>query len=306
MTRHFYLDEKLSPFLLSDEKRAIESGFQQASARGDLPAMENLALFYQRTGQWLEQAKLFETMRTQATDAQAKTEFALKAAQSYLAANQPAKAEELLRNVVSLQPTDPRPYQALAVSVYAPRGKREQIAAVIAEGIDNQADAFPLYLALAEAMKQTGAAEVASQALKNAAESIAAAARGENVLPLYLSLAETARRVGLPEREQLALERALELRPYASEILQPLGDLYLDRRRYDRAAFVFKRLTDLRPTSAASFYQLGLAAEGRYDFSAADAAYSRAAELAPDNKDFRGRRDQFKQKLAASLTLNSN
>ena len=58
----------------------------------------------------------------------------------------------------------------------------------------------------------------------------------------------------------------------------------------------------LRPQSPDAFFHLAQAEEARYHYSAADAAYSRAAELAPNQKWFQGRRDEFKQKLGAALT----
>ncbi|MGH7887899.1 MAG: tetratricopeptide repeat protein, partial [Candidatus Binatia bacterium] len=307
MTRHFYLREQILLWLSAEESRAIEAGFQDASARGELVATDNLALFYERTGQRWAQAKLFETASAQATNPQTKMEFTLKAAEGYVSVQETTQAENLFRKALALYPTDPRPYQALALAVYAPQGKREKIAAVIAQGIDNHVDRFPLTLSLAEAMARAGATDEANTALRQASASISAATdRGENPAALFLALAETAFKVGAPDDERNALEKAVQLRPSSAETLNRLAKLYLRLKQYDRAAIILQRLTELRPDSAEAFFQLAEAEETRYSYSAADAAYARALALAPENKTFQSRRDEFKRRLAADLNPNGN
>lgn len=307
MTRHFYLHDRVVPWLGADEKAAIEAGFQQALARGDISALENLALFYERTGQPLAQAKLFNAAAARSTDRQRKMELTLKAAESLIAAGRTAEAEQVLRHAVTLQPSDARPYQALALSVYAPQGQRDRIAAVIGEGIGSASQPFPLYLVMAESMRRVGATEEVKTALGQANAYIsAAAARGEAPTPLFLQLADTANKVGALDDERFALEKAAETNPAEAETLKRLGNVYLRGGQYDRAAQVLQRLTELRPQSAEAFFYLAQAEEARYSYSAADAAYSRAAKLAPDPKWFQARRDEFKQKLGAALTANGN
>jgi len=118
-----------------------------------------------------------------------------------------------------------------------------------------------------------------------------------------LQLADTANQVGALEDERFALEKAAEIKPAAAETLSRLGKVYLRAGQHDRAAEVFQRLTELRPQSPEAFFHLAQAEEARYSYSAADVAYSRAAELAPDKQWFQERRDEFKQKLGAALTV---
>ena len=305
MTRHFYLNDRILPWLGAGERAAIEAGFRQALARDDLAALENLALFYERTGQTLAQAKLFGDAAAQSTDRQRKLELTLKAAQSLVAARVTAEAERVLRHAIALQPNDARAYQALALSIYAPQGQRERIAEVIAEGIANAAQPFPLYLVLAQSMQRAGAVEEVNAALRQAKAFINnAAARGEKPTALFLDLADSANKVGALDDERIALEKAADDKPAAAETLSRLGKVYLRAGQYDRATHVFRRLTVLRPRSPDAFFHLAQAEEARYSYSAADAAYSRAAELAPDQKWFQDRRDEFKQKLGAALSAN--
>lgn len=302
LERHFYLDEKILPFLAADERQAIAEGFHQAIARGDLPATDHLARFYERTGQPLEQAKLLEAASARAAATGGKSALLLKAAQSYVAANQPAKAETLLKQVIADDPKDPRSYQGLIRSIYAPQGERQQIAATLAQARDNRVDVVPLYLSLAEALHGMNASGEIAPALQSAADGIAlAATRGGQVLPLYLALAETAQRVGARASEQQALEKALELRPNAAELLYRLGQLYLIASRHDRAAYVFKRLSEVAPQTAAAYFQLGRAEEGRFDFAQADKAYARAVQLEPENPNYVKQYSSFKARLAQNL-----
>jgi tetratricopeptide (TPR) repeat protein len=304
LTRHFYLHERILPWLSADEKSAIEAGFRQAVERGDLLAPENLAQFYERTGQRLAQAQFLAERANRETDTHAKMAWTLKAAESFAAAEKRAQAAELWRQAVALEPRDARPYQALALAVYAPQGQRERIAAVIAEGVKNNSEALPLYLSLAQAMQQIGAADEVKNGLRQASESIrAAAARGENVLPLWLKLADTANKITALDDERFALEQAAELQPAKTDTLARLGNLYLRMHQNDHAAQILRRLIKLQPQAAQAYFQLAQAEEARYGYAAADDAYSRAAELAPDNKEFQGRRDEFRQKLAAALQL---
>lgn len=302
MTRHFYLHERILLWLSADEKGAIEAGFRQAVGRGDFSAPENLARFYERTGQRLAQAEFLAGRAAQATDRSAKMAWTLKAAEGFAAAGDRAQAAELWRQAVTLEPRDARPYQALALSVYAPQGQRERIAAVIAEGIKNNSEPLPLYLSLAQAMQQIGAPDEVKNGLRQASAAITAAAeRGENALPLWLKLADTANKIAALDDECFALEQAAALQPAATDTLSRLGNLYLRLQQHDRAAQTLRQLTQLQPEAAQAFFQLAQAEEALYSYAAADAAYSRAAELAPENKDVQGRREEFKQKLAAAV-----
>lgn len=302
MVSHFYLNNSVIPWLAPEEKLAIVDGFKSANAAGDTAALEHLATFFERTGDFKEQAQTLESASAEAKDVNAKIETSLKAGDAYLKAKDSAKAQEAFQSVVALRPTDPRAYQALAVFIHAPAGDRNQIAATITQGIKHQAEPLPLYLSLAQAMQLTGATMEAQAALRQANTSIASAEkRGENSLPLLLALAEMAGKIGQHDAERDALEKAVDLRPSSSETLNRLAGVYLRVQQYDRAARILQRVTRLRPDSADAFFQLARVEESRYGYAAANAAYARAAELAPGNQEFASRRDDLKQRIAANL-----
>jgi tetratricopeptide (TPR) repeat protein len=299
LASHFYLNSSVVPWLSAAERLAIINGFKSAR---EPAALETLAAFFERGGDFQEQAKSLESASRQAKDLDAKIENAVNAGYAYVKAKNSAKAQELFQDVIALRPADARAHQALAVFIYAPAGNREQIAATIAEGIKHQANPVPLYLSLAQAMHLTGATMAAQAALRQANDSIdGAEKRGENILPLLLALAETAEKIGQHDGEREALEKAVEIRPSSIEVLHRLAAVYQHLQRYDRAAHILQRITELRPDSADAFFQLAGAEESRYGYAAADAAYARAAELAPGNLEFASRRDALKQIIAANL-----
>jgi len=299
LASHFYLHNGVIPWLAPEEKLAIVDGFESAA---DPAALENLATFFERTGDFNDQAKTLERASLQAKDVNTKIENALKAGHAYIKTKDSAKAQELFQNVIALRPADARAYQALAVFIHAPAGDRDQIAKTIDEGIRQQGDPLSLYLSLAQAMQLTGAKMEAQAALRQANAAIASAEkRGENPLPLFLALAETAAKIGQHDAERDALEKAVERRPSSTDTLNRLAGVYLRLRQYDRAARMLQRVTQLRPDSADAFFQLARAEEIRYGYAAADAAYAHAAELAPGNQEIVSRRAELKQKIAANL-----
>jgi Flp pilus assembly protein TadD len=61
---------------------------------------------------------------------------------------------------------------------------------------------------------------------------------------------------------------------------------------------LFEKATEPKPDSVVAYTDLGTAADRNYDYSTAEAAYNRAASLAPQNQDVAERLAGFKHKLA--------
>ena len=75
--------------------------------------------------------------------------------------------------------------------------------------------------------------------------------------------------------------RLLRYDPSASQSIR-LGEFYLRRGAFDRAAAVMEDAAEADPPSAEAFYLLALAKERDYQYAGADEAYARAASLEPD------------------------
>ena len=121
--------------------------------------------------------------------------------------------------------------------------------------------------------------------------------QGADPYKLEMALAEAAAKAGDEEAAAQALERGLRYEPTFEGEMR-LGDLYLSQNHLERAVLTIQRATEIRPNSAGAFYELGLAEEKSYDYSAAAKAYARAAALAPDNEFYRRTYLEFQERTA--------
>lgn len=121
---------------------------------------------------------------------------------------------------------------------------------------------------------------------------------GQQPLRRYYSLAETAQRLGFHDEAKSALLQVLEFRPSSTETLLRLANLYLQDGDFDRAAYYFRSYIEIDPSVADIFYHLALAEERQYRFPAAEAAYKRAMELAPEVQGYRQGYEALKLKVA--------
>jgi tetratricopeptide (TPR) repeat protein len=254
---HSYLAQRVIPWLSADEQAAVEAGLKRARAFGYSGALEGLANIYASLGRLEERAKLYEDEASKQSDGEARARYLIEAAQAYAQGRRPGRAEALFRQAALAAPSDPRPYHYLAVSIFAPRNDLGSAQAVINQGIDNGADPFVL----------------------------------------SLSLAEAAEKVGDLKSAEAALGRAVTLQPASLQTRIRLGLLYLGEGKFDRAALVMRKATDINPFSADAFFNLGRAEEGRYQYFAAGQAYTRALELEPGNAAFQKHYREFRRRL---------
>jgi O-antigen ligase/tetratricopeptide (TPR) repeat protein len=295
---HYYLNGRLLPWLSPAEKNAVESGFKKANALEYPEAMDSLAAFYGATERFADQGKLYEEAADRARDASVSADLFIEAAAGYLKAGDDKDAEALLRKAVARNPKDPRSYQMLATMIYGPRKETGGISKIISEGLKNGAPAFELYLALAEATHKAGALDEAKKALAKAKEALRTGeGDGQQTLRDYYSLSETAQKLGFGDEAKATLLAVLDVRSTSTETLLRLANLYFQENNLDRAAYYFRSYVEINP-AAAVFYQLALAEERQYRFAAAEAAYKRAMELAPEVQGYRQGYEALRAKVA--------
>jgi Flp pilus assembly protein TadD len=295
---HLYLKKELFTRLSPAEQAAIEAGFRQAVASSDRGAAINLAAYYAMSGHFLDQAKLYEEMAWRKATPAEQLESLLNAGLAYLKSSDLENAERVFRKAIAASPGDARAYQKLATEVY---GARNFIHAekIIAEGAKAGAPTLALYLSLAAAASKTDKPAEIKQALALAQKEIQNQIdQGSDPYPLYLELADGARQAGDHAYEIAALRNGLETRPRSRETLSRLAAVYAEQNNFDRAALYLTRITNLDSPTADAFFQLAVAEEARYRFAAADRAYARAMELAPNNLQFRKRYAEFKTRMA--------
>jgi len=260
---HAYLNSRIFYWLSLEEQEAVEKGFKQALVHGYPDAWQIVAL-YERLGRYADAGKLYEDVAVKTKDSEAKAQFLIKAGLFYAQAKEEQRAETLLRHAASISPRDPTPYRYLVTQVYASKNGLPVARTIVAEGIQNGADAFSL----------------------------------------YVSLAEAAKKAGKPEEEKAALLEALQLKRSSLEVNFRLGVLWLHESNFDRSALHFRKAVDLNPRSADAYFHLALAEEGRHRFVDAGKAYGRAVELAPKQGHYRDRYDAFKRKVAENRKAN--
>src|SRR5262249_32561963 len=117
---------------------------------------------------------------------------------------------------------------------------------------------------------------------------------------LLLALASAADKMGEREATKAALTEALQRRSSSFEALVALGKVYLQEKNFGRAASVLQKATAIRPNDASLFYALALAEEGRYQFAAAQKAYSQAVTLSPQDTNIRQHYEEFQRKVVES------
>jgi tetratricopeptide (TPR) repeat protein len=177
---------------------------------------------------------------------------------AYLTMGRLEKAGDVLRTAIDLDPGEADDYTELIARVLVPREDFEQVQSLISNGIDRGADPCKLALSVVKGAQALGRVDVAEQ----------------------------------------ALDTALKADATSYECTLAMGELYLGSDRNARAVLLFTKATELRPDSVDALLNLAIAADRNYDYSTAEAAYNRAASLAPQNPEVAERLAGFKRKLA--------
>jgi O-antigen ligase/tetratricopeptide (TPR) repeat protein len=256
---HPYLNPRFLPWLPPAEKNAIEAGLVEAVNRGYLYAPDALGEFYTSFGRYSDAAKMYAEVAARERDPDKRADYLRESGEAYAHDNF-AQAMAKFREAEDLAPDNSLIYRDMVTMVIGPHRDFELADKTIAQGIENGADPFLLWVALADA------SEVAFDR----------------------------------SRAESSLEQALKYQPNSFSTLIRLADLYLLDGRSDRAVATIDRALEIQPDSAALYSRLGQIEENRYHYYAAQQAYRRAAELAPDNLHYRDVLADFGRKLNAA------
>jgi O-antigen ligase/tetratricopeptide (TPR) repeat protein len=256
---HPYLDPRLLIWLPPAERTSIEAGLAEAVNRGYLYAPDALGEFYRAFGRYPDAAKMYAEVASREHDPDKRAEYLRASGEAY-AHNDFAQALAKFHEAEDLAPDNSLIYCDMVTMVIGPHRDFQLAEKTVAQGIENGADPFMLWTALADA------AEAASDR----------------------------------SRAESSLEQALKYQPNSFPTLIRLADLYLLDGRSDRAVATIDRALEVKPDSAALYSRLGQIEESRYHYYAAEQAYRRAAELAPDNVHYRDSLAEFGRKLNAA------
>jgi len=125
---------------------------------------------------------------------------------------------------------------------------------------------------------------------------------GTNPISLYMALAEaeyTAR--DLPSAEK-SLSGAVAVEP-SFEAFVRLGQIYLEDQKYDLAASAIRQATEMEPSSADAYFNLGIAEERSYDYVKAEEDFEHAVKLAPTKASYTTYYRNFEHRLAADVKM---
>ena len=256
---HPYLDPRLLIWLPPEERTAIEAGLVEAVSRGYLYAPDALGEFYRAFGRYPDAARMYVEVASRERDPDKRADYLRESGEAY-AHNDFAQAMAKFREAEDLAPDNSLIYCDMVTMVIGPHRDFQLADKTIAQGIENGADPFLLWTALADA-------------------SVTAFDRS---------------------RAESSLEQALKYQPNSFSTLIRLADLYVLDGRSDRAVATIDRALEIQPDSAPLYSRLGQIEESQYHYYAAQQAYRRAAELAPDNPQYKDSLAQFGRKLNAA------
>ena len=256
---HPYLDPRLLIWLPVADRKAIEAGLVAAVGRGYLYAPDALGEFYRAFGRYPDAAKMYAEVASRERDPDKRAEYLRESGEAY-AHNDFAQAMAKFREAQDLAPDNSLIYCDMVTMVIGPHRDFNLAHKTIAQGIENGADPFQLWTALADA------SEAASDR----------------------------------SRAESSLEQALKYQPNSFPTLIRLADLYVLDGRSDRAVATIDRALEIEPDSAPLYSRLGQIEESQYHYYAAEQAYRKAAALAPDNRQYRDSLAEFGRKLDAA------
>jgi O-antigen ligase/tetratricopeptide (TPR) repeat protein len=262
MADHFYLQPGIVPWLSMEERKAIDAGFRKAIGHKFNGAGPAFAAFCAAMHHDAAEADVLAQASSAAEQPARRAQLLLDAGAAYARADETARAKAAFEEAAQVEPANPRPYQALATQIFAPRKDIESAKAALQKGLKNGADPFALYLSLAQVYEQAGDLGGAETALLDAAKS-------------------------RPDGR------------YDYDTLMRLADMESRARHFDKAALWIRRAIDIRPGSADALYQLALAEEADYEYGQALRDLVRAMKLAPDNEGMREHYRDLMRMIAA-------
>jgi tetratricopeptide (TPR) repeat protein len=90
-----------------------------------------------------------------------------------------------------------------------------------------------------------------------------------------------------PQRASEAINKALKFQPYQPDFLFVRGVIDASEKNFDSALSVFQLATYVNPEEADAYFEIGKIWMQKNDRAQALAAFRKAAELAPDDNDYR-------------------
>jgi O-antigen ligase/tetratricopeptide (TPR) repeat protein len=243
LSTHFYLNQRLIPWLSVSERQAAEQGFKEAIERRYEGAVQGFADFYSALGEFADAAEIYRNAAKSERDPDTREGYLVGAGVSYARAGDLDNAQKFLKSATRNDPTDVRSYEYLATMVYGPLHQLKAAQNVVAQGVHAGANGVALYEALADAAQTAGDAQVTEIALRDAVDSQPAFSSLMRLGMFYLNKRKY-------DRAALSLRRATEANPGSADAYFYLGVAEESDYRFSDAERDLSRAVQLAPANA--------------------------------------------------------
>jgi O-antigen ligase/tetratricopeptide (TPR) repeat protein len=240
---HFYLDERLIPWLSAPEKTFIERGYRQAIERGYVDAVQGLASFYGALGRFGDAGRVYREAAEQEFDPELREDYLVGAGVSYARSGDLANAQSFFESAIQNDPRDDRSYQYLVTMVLGPRRELKAAQEVVAQGLRAGVDRAALYTALAGVARTEGDMRLTETALCDAVDAQPTLGSLLRLGMFYLDEKKY-------DRAALTLRRATETSPQSADAYFYLGLAEESGYRFSEATTDLYRAVQLAPANA--------------------------------------------------------
>lgn len=240
---HFYLSQRMIPWLLPDEQHAISSGYRKAIADGYGGAVPALAQFYGALGRYAEAGRLALQAARTAPDQDQRQRDLIEAGRNFAGAKDYSKAAAELRKAIAIDPSATPPYRAMLEAVMTPERNVAGARALVRGAIAAGADPVELDYALADVAQQAGDTATAEQAMNDAELNDPTFDPTMRLGDLYMS-------EGKFDRATLAYQRAARLNPQSAIAFFKLAQAEQSAYDYGSADRDYARAVALDPDNA--------------------------------------------------------
>jgi tetratricopeptide (TPR) repeat protein len=243
LATHFYLRERLIPWLSVPEKEAVEWGFKSAVARKYEGAVYSLGGFYSALGRLTDAGDTYGRAAADERDQSRREAYLVAAGLAYARAGEVANAEKFFNEAIRIEPADDRSYIYMTTLVLGPRHELRVAQKLVAEGVRAGADGSALYDALAEAGKNDGDPQLTEAALCGAVDARPSFTTLFRLGMFYLDEKKY-------DRAALIMRRAIGTNPGSGDAYFYLGLAEESDYRFDEAERDLLKAMQLAPTNA--------------------------------------------------------
>lgn len=231
----------------------------------------------------------------------------IRLAEAHLRNNQPELAKDVLQQAMKDHGDSVellRAFAGLNARSKDAEGTEAQLRKIVELHPDDykaRADLGDLYIAL----KKFAEAKEVFEGIRRDAPQVPAG---------YLKLSQLYYAQGDKEKSLGALREGYEKNPDSSALLEQLVKFHLAQKQFDQALNICQTRLQVQPADPFAFNMLGIVQTSKKDYAAAETAFMKAIELAPDWQPpqnslaniylLQGNEDKAIEKLQSSLSLN--